>query len=81
MQRGGKLPSPLKAIRSKCLSCSLTSNEVKECTVETCPLFHYRLGKNPNRKPRKMTEEQRVVAVERLKKARELRGLKDECNR
>ncbi len=67
------MPSPLKAIRLKCLDCCLgSSKEVKECTVESCPLFYFRLGKNPNRKPRKvMSEEQRTAAGERMKKARE----------
>jgi len=67
--------SPLKSIRLKCLDCCLgSSKEVKECTVESCPLFYFRLGKNPNMKSRKMTEEQRVAAGERLKKAREAKN-------
>lgn len=42
--------SPLKAIRLKCLDCSCgSSNEVKLCPVEKCPLYPFRLGKNPNR--------------------------------
>lgn len=42
--------SPLKAIRLKCLDCSCGSpNEVKLCPVEKCPLYPFRLGKNPNR--------------------------------
>lgn len=43
--------TPLKAIRAKCLDCSGDSaNEVKLCTIEWCPLYPFRLGKNPNRK-------------------------------
>lgn len=63
--------SALKAIRAKCLDCSAGSAlEVKVCAVPNCPLFTYRLGKNPNRPKREMTEEQRKAMVERLAKAR-----------
>lgn len=42
--------SPLKAIRLKCLDCCCgSSNEVKLCTAAQCPLYPFRLGKNPNR--------------------------------
>jgi len=42
--------SPLKAIRLKCLDCSCgSSNEVKLCPAEKCPLYPFRFGKNPNR--------------------------------
>jgi hypothetical protein len=43
--------SPLKSIRKHCLECSSGSTlEVKNCIITDCPLFLYRLGKNPNRK-------------------------------
>lgn len=43
--------SPLKAIRKHCLECSSgNSNEVKNCIITDCPLYQFRLGKNPNRK-------------------------------
>ena len=43
--------TPVKAIRKKCLDCCCDSaNEVRACPVTTCPLYMYRLGKNPNRK-------------------------------
>jgi len=43
--------TPLKAVRAKCLECSANQpKEVKLCTIEDCPLFFYRLGKNPNRR-------------------------------
>lgn len=43
--------TPLKAIRAKCLDCCCgQSFEVKMCTCTECPLYPYRLGKNPNRK-------------------------------
>ena len=42
--------TPMKAIRAKCLDCCCgSSNEVRLCTVEKCPLYPYRFGKNPNR--------------------------------
>lgn len=50
--------SPIKAIREKCLDCcGGNSNEVRLCPAEDCPLWHFRFGKNPYRKP--MSEEQR----------------------
>jgi len=37
--------SPSKAIRQKCLWCSMDSTaEVKECLDRECPLWPYRLG-------------------------------------
>jgi hypothetical protein len=43
--------TPLKAIRAKCLDCCCQqANEVRLCTVKGCPLYDYRMGKNPNRK-------------------------------
>ncbi len=43
--------SPLKSIRAKCVECSAGKpSEIRDCTVIDCPLFPYRLGKNPNRK-------------------------------
>lgn len=42
--------TPMKAIRAKCLDCCCgSSNEVRLCTIEKCPLYPYRFGKNPNR--------------------------------
>ncbi|OGU41037.1 MAG: hypothetical protein A2315_10895 [Ignavibacteria bacterium RIFOXYB2_FULL_35_12] len=43
--------SPLKSIRKNCLECSNQQpKEVKECHIEDCPLYPFRLGKNPHRK-------------------------------
>lgn len=65
------ITSPLKAIKAKCMDCTCQQyNEVKFCTIENCPLFPFRLGKNPYSK-REMTEDQRRAAAERLRKARE----------
>lgn len=61
--------SPLKAIRLKCLDCCCgSSNEVKLCTATKCPLYPFREGVNPNRKPREFTEEQKAALVSRLRK-------------
>jgi len=49
----GTKSAVLKAIRAKCLDCSNQQNdEVRECVIKDCPLYHYRMGKNPftNRK-------------------------------
>lgn len=67
-----KILVPLRAIRLKCLDCCGGSiNEVKNCSIEDCSLFVYRFGKRPEGKKRIMTEEQKIVVVERLRKARE----------
>ena len=42
--------TPLRAIRQKCLDCSETVREVRECAIQDCSLYPYRLGKNPKRK-------------------------------
>lgn len=45
------IPTPLRAIRLKCLDCSCGSaQEVRECPIEACPLYYYRSGHNPKRK-------------------------------
>ena len=46
-----KILTPLKAIRAKCLDCSVYQpKEVKLCPADDCDLYRYRFGKNPNRK-------------------------------
>ena len=50
----------LQAIRAKCLDCTCGSSaEVKACPCEACSLYSFRLGNNPNVKPREYTDEQR----------------------
>jgi hypothetical protein len=42
--------SPLMAIRAHCVDCSGESRaEVRRCQVIDCPLFPFRMGRNPNR--------------------------------
>lgn len=62
--------SPMAAIRAKCLDCTCGAHgRIKNCEVLDCPIYHFRMGKNPYR-TRTMSDEQRAAAVERLKKAR-----------
>ena len=45
------LPSKLtafQAIRAKCLDCAYTPHEVLKCSCTGCPLWPYRLGRNPS---------------------------------
>ena len=72
-----KVMTPMKAIRAKCLDCCAGQySEVKMCPCTTCPLYDFRLGKNPNRKPRNLTEEQREALRERARKAQAARKKK-----
>ena len=42
--------TPLKSIRAKCLDCCCDqAQEVRFCPSQTCPLWPFRMGKNPNR--------------------------------
>ncbi|MBI1302049.1 MAG: hypothetical protein GC137_10430 [Alphaproteobacteria bacterium] len=57
----------LKVMREKCLDCcAQQSSEVRLCAVKSCPLWPYRMGKDPFRK-RTMTDEQKQAAAKRLK--------------
>lgn len=43
--------TPVRAIRQKCLECVGNSpKEVRKCIAKDCPLYPYRMGKNPERK-------------------------------
>ena len=67
-----KILTPLSAIRAKCIDCSAGSmKEVRECVMLDCPLYRYRLGKSPNRKPRILTDEEREALRQRMAKMRE----------
>lgn len=68
------MATPLSAIHNFCISCMGDQPRlVKDCTTKSCPLWPYRTGHNTNSK-RAMTEEQRQMAAERLKKAREAKN-------
>lgn len=61
------ITSPLKAVKKKCLDCCCGSlNEVKICTIQKCPLYAFRLGENPYRVKRELSEEQRLAAKARF---------------
>lgn len=36
------------AVIAKCRTCALTSQEVRKCSVTDCPLWGFRLGKQPD---------------------------------
>ena len=62
---------PVKAIREYCLECCLNNaNEVRECTASGCPLYAFRMGKNPYRTKRELTDEEKAKLAERLNSAR-----------
>ncbi len=43
--------SPVRAIRSYCLTvCAGSAKEARLCTIDACPLYELRFGKNPARK-------------------------------
>lgn len=54
------IKSPLVAVRKKCLECMENSaKRVKECECSDCPTFHLRLGKNPFRRSRVVSEDEK----------------------
>ena len=74
-----EIKNPVKAIRAFCLGCSGDApSEVKNCTVYNCPLYPFRFGKNPYRKRREMTEEEKRVLADRLREARKNIGSSSE---
>ena len=63
--------TPLKAIREKCLDCCCYQlAEVRECGAERCPLYPFRMGKNPYRIKRQLSDEQKQALAQRLSKKR-----------
>ena len=76
MQPKKEITSPMKAIRAHCKQCVGTYEEIKTCCGDkTCPLFAFRLGKNPFRTVRILTDEQKAVASERFRLMREAKGV------
>ena len=43
--------TPVKAIRKYCVDhcCSGSTRDVRECNATDCPLYLFRMGKNPSR--------------------------------
>lgn len=68
-----KLTTPLAVIRAYCLSCCLGNPyEVRMCPAEECELWLWRFGKNPFRKKRQLSEEEKQKRVERLQRFKHL---------
>jgi hypothetical protein len=45
-----QIRTSMKAIRAKCLDCCCYQpKEVRLCTVKTCPLWPFRMGKRPKK--------------------------------
>lgn len=63
------------AIRRYCVDVCMSGSrhEVLLCANGSCPLFPFRMGTDPFRDPRTLTDEQRAEAAERLRAARERR--------
>ena len=63
--------NPVKAIRLFCIECMGGSfEEVKNCSSQKCAIYPFRLGKNPFRTERVVSDEQRQAATERFAKIR-----------
>jgi hypothetical protein len=61
----------LQVIRAKCMDCCVEqADEVRKCTAITCPNWPYRMGSNPFRAKRQLSDEQRTALVERLAASR-----------
>ena len=66
------ITSPLKAIRANCVECMGGQRSlVRECDLRGCPLWPYRLGKNPFITKRNLTAKDRSEIGERLRRGRE----------
>jgi hypothetical protein len=64
----------LRVIRAKCLDCrGEQESEVRKCVAVACPNWPYRMGENPFRAAREMTDEERVALGERLARSRAAR--------
>ena len=65
------ITNPIKAIRAKCIDCcGFQTKEVRLCTAVNCPLHPFRMGKNPYRKVREMSDEEKMACSERLARGR-----------
>ena len=63
--------SPVKAIRAKCLDCSAwQATEVRLCVMHDCPLYPYRMGKNPNLKGKRGKGDPKALQRARAEKSR-----------
>ena len=53
-----------------CAHCVENMAEVRRCTTFRCPFWPYRMGNNPHRPQRDLTDEERAQIAERLNRAR-----------
>ena len=64
----------LTVLRAKCLDCvAQQESEVRKCVLVTCPNWPYRMGANPFRAARELTDEQREKSAAALARARAAR--------
>lgn len=74
---GELITSAQKAIKAKCLDCcAYQKEEVRQCTSTSCPLWPFRLGKNPYKKKKEFTDEQLEERRARMKKLHEAKKAK-----
>ena len=67
MEEEKVITNPVKAIRKKCLECCCGQvKEVELCTVTDCALYPFRMGKNPYRRKRTLSDEQKAAMAARL---------------
>lgn len=63
------------ALRAKCLDCCAGSpHEVRLCVAISCPSWPFRMGANPWRAPKQLSDEQRAVLTQRLASARRIKS-------
>ena len=75
--------NPVKAIRAKCIDCCGAedyNNRIKDCDITKCALHPFRMGKNPYREKKVVSEEQAAKFKERMRKAWETRRAKQSNN-
>ncbi len=70
---GHKRMSPLKALRARCIDCCGGSpHEVRLCVAVTCPSWPFRMGANPFRTKRVLSDEERARNAAQLRRARQI---------
>lgn len=57
-------PSMAKAIRAKCIDCSETTSDVRDCHICHCPLWPYRFGAGPEAAINYLQKHYTVVLIE-----------------
>ena len=63
-----RVQNPLKALRERCLDCCcFQPAEVRRCVSVDCPSWPFRMGTNPFRKKRHLSEEQKAATALRLR--------------